>query len=165
MGEFDHGRIKYNYLGEEISEDQIFARTKEEYFDPDGIPRWEEYIQAGDGDGFDLHNVEENGRYIIKVILPAGKKVIRYGEPRGTFTTDEGIPYEMISLPYMKESVPYHEYVILKNTEVECYVDRGKAAPGFGCQGGGVQYKHYFTIHESIMQGLLEEDFSWLRDR
>ena len=37
----------------------------------------------------------------------------------------------------------------MEDTEVECYVDKGKAAPGFGHKGGVIQYRHYFTIHES----------------
>ncbi len=159
------GRTKYNYLGEVLTSDSMFIPVDDSFFDKEGNPLWRENIQNGDDFGFDLLNKEENEKHIISVVLPSGKKVVRYGEPGGSGTTDEGEQFEGISLPYLKESLPYHEYLVMEDTEVECYVDKGKAAPGFGHKGGAIQYRHYFTIHESIMQGILREDFSWLQKK
>jgi len=56
-------------------------------------------------------------------------------------TTDEGTgtPYSELSLPYIEDSVPYHEYIVVGRCEVECLVDKGTVAPGFGSEGGAVQ--------------------------
>ena len=70
----------------------------------------------------------------------------------------------MLSLPYDEDSVPYHEYVVMKDCEIECIVDKGTVAPGFKSVGGGVQYKHYYRINESLERGLLQEDFSWIKE-
>jgi len=94
--------------------------------------------------------------------LTERSKVIRYGFDSGKYTTEKGTLYEMLSLPYRKESLPYHEYIVVGICEVVCLVDKGIVAPGFGSQGGGIQYRHYFSIHESIRKGILKEDFTWL---
>ena len=75
----------------------------------------------------------------------------------------KGEEYNLLSLPYIKDSMPYHEYVVIGECEVECYVDRGVTAPGFGSRGGAVQYRHYFSIHDSLLHGILKEDFEWLQ--
>ena len=91
--------------------------------------------------------------------------MIRYGIDAGSFTTDEGEPYEMLSLPYLKESMPYHEYNVLNECAVLCYVDKGVTAPGFNSKGGAVQYRHYYSLKDSIKLGILEEDLGWLETK
>ncbi len=99
------GRTKYNYLGEVLTSDSMFIPVDDSFFDKEGNPLWRENIQNGDDFGFDLLNKEENEKHIISVVLPSGKKVVRYGEPGGSCTTDEGEQFEGISLPYLKESL------------------------------------------------------------
>ena len=43
--------------------------------------------------------------------------------------------------------------------EVNCIVDKGIVAPGFGSIGGAAQYRHYRTIRESLEIGILEKDY------
>ena len=133
------------------------------FMNAQGLPLWNDFLENADDLGFALDNIESNGRYIQKVVLPIGKKVIRFGFAHGAFTTDEGTDYGSLALPYTEESMPYHEYVVEGKCEVECVVDRGRVAAGFGSKGGAVQYRHYHTMKESIALGILKEDFGWLK--
>lgn len=144
-----------------LKEDQ-YQPSNKRFFDSGNRPRWKEFIKYGDESGFDIRYKAPNGYHIERVILPVGKKIIRYGNASGSFTTDEGTDYSLLSLPYIKESLPYHEYIVLEECEVQCLVDKGKVAPGFNSPGGAVQYRHYYTMHDSIRQGIIKEDFKWL---
>ena len=154
---------QYNRRGELILEETAFQPADQKYMNDKGKPDWKTWIQYGDEGGFDVRNREANGKHIIRVVLPKGKKIIRYGLAFGSFTTDYGTPYADLSLPYTEDSIPYHEYVVIGKCEVECLVDRGRVAPGFGSKGGAIQYRHYMSIQESLLQEILEEDFSWLK--
>ena len=122
-------------------------------------------IQHGDKDGFDIRIVYSNGKYTETIILPPGKRLLRYGFPGGSFTADIGTDYDLLSLPYIRETMPYHEYVVKKECRVECIVTKGIVAPGFNSLGGAVQYKHQLTISDSIEYGILEEDYTWIRNK
>ena len=158
-------RKDYNRFGEQITSKNLKIPLREEYINSQGTPKWDQFIQNGDRAGFDIHNIESNGSYIQKVILPKGKKVIRFGFSGGVFTTDEGTEYSSLSLPYTESSMPYHEYIVVGKCEVECLVDRGRVAPGFGSLGGAVQYRHYNTMKESLSLGILMEDTEWLKSK
>lgn len=155
-------RKHYNYLGKQITRNKEYVPVDEKYFDESGKPRYDKWIQHGDQYGFDKRYRDENGRYVSRIILPKGKKIVRYGDNNGSYSTDYGIDYYSLSLPYKKESMPYHEYYVVKDCEVDCIVDKGVAAPGFSSKGGGIQYRHYVSIHDSIMDGVLKEDFKWI---
>ena len=105
------------------------------FMNAQGLPLWNDFLENADDLGF----------------------------AHGAFTTDEGTDYGSLALPYTEESMPYHEYVVEGKCEVECVVDRGRVAAGFGSKGGAVQYRHYHTMKESIALGILKEDFGWLK--
>ena len=65
-----------------------------------------------DNDGFDTEHVEPNGRHRMKVELPRGTVVIRYGG-NGTFTAPKGTKFEQLSLPYFKDTMEYNEYRVI----------------------------------------------------
>ena len=153
----------YNYLGEPLSKETWLLPKDENFFDESGRPKWEEFIQYGDEHGFDIRFSSGNGKHIKKIVLPIGKRIVRYGLSGGSFSTDHGAEYELLSLPYRKETVPYHEYLVTGRCEVQCVADMGLVAPGFGSIGGAIQYRHYFTIHDSLLEGILEEDLTWLQ--
>lgn len=113
--------------------------------------KWKEYRQkCSDENGFDVNNVEDNGKHIMEVCLPKGTHIIRYGSEMGRFTAPKGTPYDQLGLPYVKESVEFHEYIVIADSiKVLCKVNRGKVAPIFDSQGGGVQYQHFNTIREA----------------
>ncbi len=153
----------YNRDGKLLNEDDMFCPLKDEYFNAHRKPRWKEFIQFGDDFGFDVRYKDSNGRYIEKIVLPIGKKVVRYGNDIGSFTTDENTDYTLLSLPYTEQSLPYHEYIVTGECEVLCYVDKGIVAPGFDSEGGAIQYRHYMTIYDSMVRGILKEDYTWLK--
>jgi hypothetical protein len=153
---------KYNFLGQIISEEEQYVPRKEEYFDESGNPKWKEWLINSDEDGFDISKEIERGKYKIRITLPANKKVVRYGVPQGNFTADEGTDFDGLSLPYKKESLEYHEYIVTQDIDVECIVMKGFAAPGFESNGGAIQYKHNEQIIRLIRKGILVEDFVWL---
>lgn len=150
-----------NYKGEKI--ESIPQLIKPEYGTgktfKNGMPQinWPEPDDDRDSNGFDKHNVEENGQYIIKTKLPQGTVIIRYGREAGSFSAPEGTKYEELSLPYKKETVEYNRYRVISNDlEVECIVDKGRVAPAFGSKGGGIQYKHNKGIINLIQDKVLE---------
>ena len=156
-------RKSYNRDGKLLNENDMYCPIKGEYFNENRRPRWKEFVQFGDDFGFDTRYRNKNGQYIEKVVLPIGKKVIRYGNDIGSFTTDENTDYALLSLPYTEQSLPYHEYIVIGECEVLCYVDKGIVAPGFDSKGGAIQYRHYMTIFDSIERGILKEDYTWLK--
>ena len=121
------------------------------------VPDWGKWIRDGDEYGFwNLAPVTYD------VILPAGKRIVRYGNAQGRFSTDYGTAFEMLSLPYVKESLEYHEYIVMADCLVKCIVTKGLVAPGFKQPGRGIQYYHDRPMHESIRLGIIKEDYSWL---
>lgn len=153
--------MKKNYKGDVINGIKKLIRPEygtgeyNNYGEP--IVDWSKLSEYADDDGFDKRNLESNGNYKITIKLPIGTKLIRFGNETGTFTAPIGTPYETLALPYIQETVEYHEYkVISDNLTVECEVCKGVVAPGFGSQGGGIQYKHSITISASLKQNILE---------
>ena len=145
----------YNIDGQRITEP--YQKASEEFFKGDA-PCWD-LLKDADKDGFDIRED------IVEVILPVGTKIIRFGFSSGSYTAPIGTDYEALSLPYKKESMPYHVYVVKASCSVKlCVVRKGIVASGFNSQGGAVQFKHPRTIMEELSLGILEEDFSWRKD-
>lgn len=110
---------------------------------------------------------DENGfdtRYEQKeIVLPAGTRIIRYGSPYGRYTAPYGTLFEQLSLPYKKETVEYHEYVVMSPVSVKCRVIAGIIASGFDQPGKGVQYIHKTAIANLLKDGILKEDLKWTK--
>lgn len=105
--------------------------------------------------GFDIRHKEENGYYYMEILLPQNTIIVRYGSEYGSNTTAKGTPYEQLGLPYIKETVQYHEYrIIADNIKVLCKVQRGIVAPIFDSPGGAVQYYHG---EENSMRALMRK--------
>lgn len=150
-----------NYRGEIIS--GIKQLIKPEYgtgdIDKYGQPvvNWSYLSKYADEEGFDIRNIEKNGKYKIKVKLPYGSILIRYGSELGRFTAPKGTEYEKLALPFVKETVEYNEYKVMSTkVMVVCIVQKGKVAPGFNSDGGAIQYYHPINIYNSVKKGLLE---------
>jgi|GEM_PF-2321327 Copper amine oxidase N-terminal domain. len=69
----------------------------------------------------------------VKLLLPPGTRLDRYGSEYGTFVCPEGVPYEMRSLAPGSETKPYNVYEVEKSVEVLS----GEIAPWFDQPGGG----------------------------
>lgn len=121
--------------------------------------RWEAYRQdCADDNGFDRRHREENGDYTMEVTLPKGTLLLRYGSETGHFTAPLHTPYETLGLPWLRETVEYHEYrVVVDGLRVLCLVKRGRVAPMFDSPGGGVQYLHPNSIRALIRRRVLVE--------
>ncbi len=121
--------------------------------------KWEDYRQEfADSDGFDKRSREENGEYIIKIKLPRGTELIRYGSEIGSYTAPKNTPYDNLGLPYLQETIEYHEYIVTADSiSAFCIVKRGRVAPMFDSPGGGIQYKHEKSIRELIGKKAIRE--------
>ena len=80
----------YNIDGIRLSDDNMYIPSDPMYFDEDRKPKWDEYIEYSDAFGFDVRHRFSDGGYIRKEVLPPGKRIIRFGNDIGSFTTDIG---------------------------------------------------------------------------
>lgn len=157
----------YNYLGEDISNVRIQLINPEYgYVDDNNIPHinWGEETQKCDKNGFDkeFRPIQNSNVYVIKdFVIPKGTIICRYGFPGGIFTTIKGTSYDSLGLPYLKETIEYHEYRVSNDMSVHCYVDKGIVAPKFNSIGGAVQFMHKQPIRLECEDGYLEEENTW----
>ena len=154
---------KYNYLKEKITQKDLRV-TDSEYGwgDQLGIPHidWGSENDICDKDGFDkrYHPDTGNETYVIEdYIIPHGTVICRYGSPMGRFTTLKGTDYEKLALPYVKETIEYHEYKVSEDLKVQCLVIKGIVAPKFNSNGGAIQFKHKQNILLECEDGYLKE--------
>lgn len=148
-----------NCNGKPVKEEDVKFR-KQEYIAGIGrngkpIPRWE-LLKEQDINGFyskgDID--DENGKSKIKVRLPKGTKFIRYGTPHGHYTAPLGSEYERLSLPYVKESIPYNEYEV---TAEWLDVEWGYTALGFDSIDRCIQYYNKKTVHSLMSEGSIKK--------
>ena len=159
----------YNYLGQDLTDTKILLIKPEYGFvDEENIPHinWGKEDARCDSAGFDkdFRPVDDAEVYVIKdYIIPKGTILCRYGFAGGFFTTPKGTSYESLGLPYIKETIEYHEYKVSEDVLVNCYVTKGKVAPKFMSLGGAIQFMHKQTIALECEDGYLQEDMSWLQ--
>ena len=94
-------------------------------------------------------------------IIPKGTVICRYGSPRGRFSTYKGTDYDTLSLPYIRETIEYHEYIVTTYLKVVCIVTKGITAPMFDSSGGAVQFMHRQTIELECSDSVLKEVDLW----
>lgn len=159
--------ITFNYLGKSL--DGIKIVLLDPSFgtvDDNNVPHinWGDETEKCDKNGFDKEHrpIPESELYVIKdFILPKGMIVCRYGYSGGSFTTIKGSCYEALGLPYVKETIEYHEYKVTEDVSVNCYVTKGIVAPKFFSEGGAIQFMHKQPIRLECEDGYLKEDYSW----
>ena len=159
----------YNYLGQELIDcEPEFAKASFSKFNEDGkvVPAWIEANELVDEQGFDRTNIEDNGEYKQIITLPKGVRLCRYGAQTGKTTAPIGTPYELMGLPFKKETLEYHEYeVIADGVFVQCIVTKGKAAAMFDSEGGAIQFVHQRRIVEELATNRLKEVTTWLENK
>lgn len=157
----------FNYAGKDISGCPLRLRDEKfGYVDKDNKPHinWGSETPDCDKDGFDKNYRPISGEethVVENFLLPKGIVICRYGSPDGFFTTIKGTPYDALSLPYVKETIEYHEYLVSSDVEVSCYVTRGLVGPKFKSHGGAIQFMHKQPIRLECEDGFLQEDDSW----
>lgn len=136
---------------------------KDEYgtgkIDAHGEPEvdWSKLSKYADKDGFDIRALIDGIHYKIKGVLPKGTIIIRYGSEMGRFTAPNNTPYEKLALPYKKETVEFHRYIVIgDDVKIKCIVDKGIVAPGFGSDGGAVQYLHEKTVYYLLKNNFIK---------
>lgn len=160
----------FNYLGKELTNVRIqLAKPEYGYVDSKNIPHinWGDETDKCDKHGFDkeFRPLPGSEVYVIEnYIIPKGTTLCRYGFVGGFFTTLKGTAYEKLGLPYIKETIEYHEYKVTEDLEVDCYVTKGIVAPKFLSTGGAIQFKHKQEIFHECNDGYLEEDFQWIQE-
>ena len=156
----------YNYLGEEISPTDIVVQD-EKFGSVDNLGivhiNWAEESDIADANGFSkLERFEESNSFVIyNYVIPKGTMLCRYCLPTGRFTTLKGTAYEKLGLPYVKETIEYHEYMVSLDLMVDCFVTKGIVAPAFYSEGGAIQFMHRQSINLECQDGLLKEVKGW----
>ena len=155
--------IRKNSSGEVLSGNPVLRDpsfgTGDFYSNGDPVVDWNKF-QTDDSDelGFCLSHNEFYGLYYIDVILPRGTMLVRYGNEYGRFTAPLGTKYNEIALPYVEETVEYHEYRVAADSfKVRCEVRKGIVAPKFDSPGGGVQYYHLNGIIRQLVRSKVLE--------
>lgn len=157
----------YNSNGDDISQVKIrLLKDEYGYVDENNIPHidWGKESNKCDKDGFDkdYRPSDDSDEYIIKdYILPKGSMICRYGFMGGLFTTIKGSEYDKLGLPYVKETIEYHEFKVTEDLSVDCYVSKGMVAPKFTSQGGAIQFMHKQPIRLECEDGFLQEEITW----
>ncbi len=157
-----------NYLGKDLTNVMIrLINSDYGEVDKENVPhiKWGEETDKCDSDGFDkkYRPIDGSDEYVVDYLLPKGTIICRYGTNNGRFTTIKGTSYELLSLPYIKDTIEYHEYIVSKDVNVKCYVKKGISAPMFNSPGGAIQFKHKQIIKLECEDGYLQEDFSWIQ--
>ena len=161
--------ILYNCVGHEIKETDLKLQSPEfGTVYPDGRAKinWKPEDDDIDNRGYDKHNREENGQYTIDIELKKGTRICRYGSPMGYSSSPVNTDYELMALPYVKETIEYHEYIVTAdNLAVRLIVEKGKAGAMFNSPGGAVQYTHKQSINLDVFDQKLKEDVTWLKQK
>jgi len=90
--------------------------------------------------------------------LPTGLVIDRFGDPRGSFASPEGVPYPSRGLPPEAAGSVYHQYRVVREipgdlvetsfVEKAFYENRGNPP--------GIQYSFSKRISELLEEGYLE---------
>ena len=153
-----------NCYGEEINEkdreleDPAFGTGE---YDENGCPKinWGYYITEENKNGFKM---KDGKPCCVDYILPYGSTILRYGTEYGYYTAPIGTPYELLSLPYKKETLAYNEYQVMADgILVKCIVKKGKVAKSLNSKGEGIQFYHKEQIHHLVAAGKLKKIEWW----
>ena len=87
----------------------------------------------------------------IDEVLQPGTRIDRYGSDFGSFTSPEGIPYEMRAVAPGTDLKPYSVFEVVEPINVKA----GEIAPWFDEPGGGIQYLLPDTVDELLDAGIL----------
>ena len=100
----------------------------------------------------EIHWPQNNGfvRIPIDEVLQSGTRIDRYGSDFGTFTSPEGIPYEMRALAPGTDMKPYSVFEVVEPINVKA----GEIAPWFD-EPGGIQYLLPDTVDKLLDAGIL----------
>ena len=67
-----------------------------------------------------------------------------------------------MSLPYVEDTVEYHELRVVETLKLGIIVKKGVVAPAFGQSGQGVQFLHAVSLREELKRKRLKEEWLWI---
>ena len=111
--------------------DELYLRYKDVFDNPKYYNQKTGVINWSQNDGFASTPIDE--------VLQPGTRIDRYGSDFGSFTSPEGIPYEMRAVAPGTDLKPYSVFEVVEPINVKA----GKIAPWFDESGGGIQYLLY----------------------
>ena len=123
--------------------DELYSKYKEVFDNPKYYNQKTGSINWPKNDGFESTPIDE--------VLQPGTRIDRYGSDFGSFTSPEGIPYEMRAVAPGTKLKPYSVFEVVEPINVKA----GKIAPWFDEPGGGIQYLLPDTVDELLDAGVL----------
>jgi hypothetical protein len=117
---------KMDAIADGVRED---VANNPDFFDAEkGAIKWEENAP---NDGAVV------GSKIPEYVLDEGYQLVRYDTLDGSYFAPIDTPYEKMSLPYDESKVKVSYWEVKE----PFYVEKSVAAPAFGQEGGGIQYR------------------------
>ncbi len=152
--------MEYNYLGQPINCEPQLLDPSFGYYDKNAQLHinWAKEDEYVDAVGLAKSYKGTDGHYDV-ITLPRGKIIKRFGPLDGKSSTDLDEPYERLGLPYVPETIEYHELLVVRPLSVK--VKSGIVYPMFFSPGGAVQYVHFIKIINEIKNGNLKEVTKW----
>ena len=123
--------------------DELYLKYKDIFDNPKYYNQKTGSINWPKNDGFASTPIDE--------VLQPGTRIDRYGSDFGSFTSPEGIPYEMRAVAPGTDLKPYSVFEVVESINVKA----GKIASWFDEPGGGVQYLLPDTVDELLDAGVL----------
>lgn len=123
--------------------DELYSKYKNVFDNPKYYNQKTGAINWPKNDGFASTPIDE--------VLQPGTRIDRYGSDFGSFTSPEGIPYEMRAVAPGTDLKPYSVFEVVEPINVKA----GEIAPWFDEPGGGIQYLLPDTVDELLDAGIL----------
>ena len=123
--------------------DELYSKYKNVFDNPKYYNQKTGAINWPKNDGFASTPIDE--------VLQPGTRIDRYGSDFGSFTSPEGIPYEMRAVAPGTDLKPYSVFEVVEPINVKA----GDIAPWFDEPGGGIQYLLPDTVDELLDAGIL----------
>ena len=123
--------------------DELYLKYKKVFDNPKYYNQKTGAINWPQNDGFASTPIDE--------VLQPGTRIDRYGSDFGSFTSPEGIPYEMRAVAPGTDLKPYSVFEVVEPINVKA----GEIAPWFDEPGGGIQYLLPDTVDELLDAGIL----------
>ena len=123
--------------------DELYLKYKDVFDNPKYYNQETGAINWPENNGFAGTPIDE--------VLQPGTRIDRYGSDYGSFTSPEGIPYEMRAVAPGTDQKPYRVFEVVEPINVKS----GSIAPWFDEPGGGIQYLLPDTVDELLDAGIL----------
>ena len=126
-----------------IPSDELYLKYKDVFDNPKYYNQETGAINWSENNGFAGTPIGE--------VLQLGTRIDRYGSDYGSFTSPEGVPYEMRAVAPGTDKKPYSVFEVVEPINVKL----GGIVPWFDEPGEGIQYLLTDTVDELLDAGIL----------